>query len=134
MFLELFLMDDKASVLMRTLKNTLKGMGLCKALHTKSYFIFIPVAASDCLLLIPPHCRTYMLGRSMVNSARFLDVMHTAQTPLYGGHVSSCSPFLDSLTLPLRRLTQIFWFRDPLPTFFARNFLSGSYVIVLKAS
>lgn len=69
------------------------------------------------------------------NSARFLDMIHTAQTPLYGGRVSSFSPFLDSLTLPLRRLTQLFWFRDPpLPTFFARNFLSGSYGIVLKAS
>ena len=132
MFLELFLMDHKASMLPRTLKNTRKGMGLCKVVHTKSQFVFVPVAASACSLLIPPHCRTHI--RSMINSARFLDTQHTTQILLYGGHVSSRSPFLDSFTLPLRNLTQLLWFRDPpLPTFFARNFLSG-HVIVLKAS
>lgn len=98
MFLELFLMAHKASMLVRTLKNTRKGMGLCKVLHTKSQFLFIPVAASACSLLIPPHCRTHI--RSMINSARFLDTQHTTQTLLYGGHVSSRSPFVDSFTLP----------------------------------
>lgn len=100
--------------------------------HTKSHFPFIPVTELACILLIPPHCRTLVPGRPVMKSARFT---HTARTPLCGGHVCSCGPFLGSVTVTLRRLMQPVWFTIA-HFFLARNsvFLGGSCGTVLMAS